>query len=300
MTLKAKRGKRITLKVNNKDDALNIRIKAQQKWIQFYPNLYNVERDYLLLYESGELIENLPGSSEKFSLQRYREEIDKDYKRITLYLCMKEDFLCQNEENDPVSQDKKIKLDGDLDFPLVEHWFSENIVDINEQEIPMAASEQENIMSIQQPSTSSVEKYMYCPICNQRFPIGEIQEHADVCSEKQVYKCLVLQPKPDLSSPSPEEADGDDAVMMIDVSREELAAVIKGFIKDLPQFDDIDDDQVLKIPVRRGFCFEDFRNYFDKKWNAKKKNMKYQLEFIGEAGVDTSGLSRDFYTGEKY
>jgi len=59
MTLKAKRGKRITLKVNNKDDALNIRIKAQQKWIQFYPNLYNVERDYLLLYESGELIENL-------------------------------------------------------------------------------------------------------------------------------------------------------------------------------------------------------------------------------------------------
>jgi len=59
----------------------------------------------------------------------------------------------------------------------------------------------------------------------------------------------------------------------------------------------INTDEVITIKIRRNFFFEDFRKHFNKKWNNKKKNCRYEILFLGESGVDTGGVSREFYSG---
>ena len=47
----------------------------------------------------------MPGTSESFVLHRYREELGKDYKRITLYLCCEIDLKISNRVDDIYSSD---------------------------------------------------------------------------------------------------------------------------------------------------------------------------------------------------
>ena len=56
-------------------------------------------------------------------------------------------------------------------------------------------------------------------------------------------------------------------------------------------------EENFKLKVRRGFAFNDFLKAFKKPWNVTKKNFKFTIEFIGESGIDTGGLSREFYSG---
>lgn len=60
-------------------------------------NRFNVisrsELSYSLLYQDKSEVKTLPGRDEKFTLQRYKEEIDKSYNRVTFYLCSTDDFL---------------------------------------------------------------------------------------------------------------------------------------------------------------------------------------------------------------
>ena len=52
-----------------------------------------------------------------------------------------------------------------------------------------------------------------------------------------------------------------------------------------------------KLNVRRNFSFVDFCNYFTKIWNKPKVDMMYRVHFVGDAGQDDGGLSREFYSG---
>jgi hypothetical protein len=46
------------------------------------------------LYEDGQQAVFIPGSDkEPFTLSRYHEELGKDFKRITLFICPNHDFL---------------------------------------------------------------------------------------------------------------------------------------------------------------------------------------------------------------
>ena len=56
-------------------------------------------------------------------------------------------------------------------------------------------------------------------------------------------------------------------------------------------------ENILQVNIRRGFCFQDFVKAFRKKWNCKKKSYQYKISFIGEAGVNNGGVSREFYAG---
>ena len=42
---------------------------------------------FTLLYPDRMEVKNLPGSTEAFTLNRYREELGKPYPRIMLYIC---------------------------------------------------------------------------------------------------------------------------------------------------------------------------------------------------------------------
>ena len=70
-----------------------LRNEAEEKWKNFHSNLYDESQSYHLLNEDGTKALFLPGSKkEVFTLSRYQEEIGKDLKRITLYLCSNYDF----------------------------------------------------------------------------------------------------------------------------------------------------------------------------------------------------------------
>ena len=56
-----------------------LREKAEEKWRSFHSNLYDDELSY------GQKALFLPGSSELFSLQRYQEEVGKDFNKITFF-----------------------------------------------------------------------------------------------------------------------------------------------------------------------------------------------------------------------
>ena len=66
--LKPKRGKRMQLRVSNMANAINILVKAEAKWGQYNKDLYDSDGDYKLLFESGEEVNELPGTSTDFVL----------------------------------------------------------------------------------------------------------------------------------------------------------------------------------------------------------------------------------------
>ena len=66
--LKPKRGKKVRLRCPSTASSLIIRLKAQERWKAFHSNLYDDDETYCLLYEDGQKVLFLPGSSELFSL----------------------------------------------------------------------------------------------------------------------------------------------------------------------------------------------------------------------------------------
>ena len=82
--LKPKRGKKVALRISNSAKSSLVRQKAEEKWKAYYRNLYEENQAYLLLYEDGQQVLFLPGTSELFTRKRYHEEIGKDYNKIHL------------------------------------------------------------------------------------------------------------------------------------------------------------------------------------------------------------------------
>lgn len=103
--LRPKRGKKLALKVLNTLTYPSLNKQAEEKWKCYHSNLYSEEEQYLLVCEDGKKAMFLPGTSEMFTLRRYKEETGKEYNRITLYLCSQSDYdkslgLCLSDEGD--------------------------------------------------------------------------------------------------------------------------------------------------------------------------------------------------------
>lgn len=91
--LKAKWGKRLPLTVLSSASCAEICEKACIKWKAFYKGFLKEGEEYLLLLEDGSHALFLPGhTKEFFTLRRYKEEVGRGYRRMTLYLCSREDF----------------------------------------------------------------------------------------------------------------------------------------------------------------------------------------------------------------
>ena len=68
--------------------------KGAEKIVKFDSDLslYGAT-SFALLYPDRTEVKCLPGGTEPFTLQRYKEELGKSYNRITLYLCKKTAIL---------------------------------------------------------------------------------------------------------------------------------------------------------------------------------------------------------------
>ena len=91
-------GKRLPIQVPKSASYARILSKGIEKWVAF-DRKFDGEEDYLVLYEDGSHALYLPGQEgEDFELEKYKNELGRDYKRITMYLCTTAEFE-MSEEN---------------------------------------------------------------------------------------------------------------------------------------------------------------------------------------------------------
>lgn len=90
--LKKCRGKTLPITTTTDASANQIKEKAVAKHTSHNKSLHD-GLEYVLLYPDSSKIVNIPGSNEPFVLEKYREEVGRQYKRITLFISTKSDFL---------------------------------------------------------------------------------------------------------------------------------------------------------------------------------------------------------------
>ena len=91
--LKVVRGATLPLKVYPFFSSEQLLKKGVEKMTKFNQDLMSARKGFTLVYPDQTEVKFLPGSTEEFTLQRYKEELGKAYGRITLYLCTTSDFL---------------------------------------------------------------------------------------------------------------------------------------------------------------------------------------------------------------
>ncbi len=68
-------------------------LKQKKKHAAFKRKFIDPEKQYVLLFNDFELVDNIPGTSQPFSLQKYKDMIGKKYNRISFYLCDADDYF---------------------------------------------------------------------------------------------------------------------------------------------------------------------------------------------------------------
>ena len=144
-------------------------------------------------------------------------------------------------------------------------------------------------------SVVNVGTKVFCQICNKRFFVTEIEEHADVCLTRKTQRNIIHITN---------HSDVEDSASYIDLNgndadksdtrdtKSQFLSKIKSVLKST-----IFTNGEAKLNIRRNFSFVDFCNYFTKLWNKPKLNMMYRVHFVGDVGQDDGGLSREFHSG---
>ena len=101
-------GKRLPIQVPKSAGYARIMSKGIEKW-QAFDRKFDPEEDYVLLYEDGSHALSLPGQEEDLQLEKYKTELGKDYKRITMYLCTTADFEMSEDNNTSKSEPSSSK-----------------------------------------------------------------------------------------------------------------------------------------------------------------------------------------------
>lgn len=149
---------------------------------------FNKEKEYVLLYQDETLVETLPGSSEPFTLEKYKQDIGKPYSKITLWLCSKLEFhsslVFEESTSDsdlpspgitPKRFDPEIvNIDGDEVNETLKQWNTSSNSSANNQDLKCSSS------------YLSVTQLPRCPSCFESFTFSEIEEHANRCLDQQI------------------------------------------------------------------------------------------------------------------
>ena len=122
-------GKRLPISICRNATYAQILQKGVEKWKVFDRN-FNSEEKYVLLYDDGSCAQFMPGSFKFFfELEKYKTELGKEFKKITLYLCTSSDLeSSQDSENvcddttdqDFSEEDISSLVHGDRHIPIDE------------------------------------------------------------------------------------------------------------------------------------------------------------------------------------
>ena len=309
------RGSRLPVKVQkgfNASQVLKEAITKHSNHDQFFCGL----EDYDLLYPDQKVVDYIPGTDDCFTVEKYKKELAKPYSKIDLYLCKVHDI---SEQSDAIEFDNNkftnSQISGIFDDNNTTGLITDFDAFLNNSSVysPLLDAEfstkkekgQQDLLPMDNCASSSTSNHtasarvtvhqVFCPICNKKFDTSVIEEHADAClaSKHNPFSITILDSEDD-EIPDNSHAEIEDSKEL--VTKTYITSTVRTLIQS-GAFE-INMENSLQLNIRRRFIFSDFTKYFCKKWNVRKKNCLYTISFIGESGLDTGGVSREFYSGD--
>lgn len=253
--LKPKRGKKVALRISTSAKSSLVRQKAEEKWKAYYRNLYEESQTYLLLYEDGQQVLFLPGTSELFSLKRYQEEIGKDYNRIHLYLCTTEDYNNTLDDGDE-SEDE---THSSSKYAKVENETALTKVGEQIQQDEQLARELEN------------------------------QFNQEVLQDQQITENLVVQER--IHSLVQQETAAEQSTSGLSTNETILTDHVS-VIKELSTR--VDNTGQFFMVVRRASSFTRRLNLWQRESKRTSPEKCLRVHFTGEDGIDSGAMSKEF------
>ena len=294
--LVVKRGVTLPLTVPATVTYEDLLAKAVEKHHRFNKGIIKHDRksSYYILYGDKSRATYLPGCNEPFTLKRYKEEIDKPYTRMTLYLCLSSDHFTSIWNDFDHDYDTEGSC-SDTNEEIADTFSEVQPINPEERRKNKGTKPQSSLLLVdksEQP-TLAIEPQQHltavdsqCPICFARFPIHEIEEHADNCSlwlmESEEPAELIESGRSDveeLNDPEP------------DVSQH------KTFLKEqILKCNESLSTELKRVTVQRRFIWEDFKS-------ARKSKIQplsnLKVVFAGEPCIDDGGPKREMFSGKE-
>ena len=261
-------GKRLPIQVTKSAGYARILSKGMEKWAAF-DRKFDPEEDYMLLFEDGSHAVYLPGQEEDFELEKYKTELGKDYKRITMYLCTTADFE-MSEDNDPTN--------SELSFSKP----------INVPEISSANDFKS--ASVFTPSRSSVDKNGTPPLsCDSPSTSGQESDHS--CSNIQSAEQQILEDS-QLAEMLQQWENTSERLQEITNCSTTVVTDPSQIVKILSE--KVDRMQEFFLVSRRCAPFSRTIALWQRQARKSPPTSVLKVHFNGEAGIDTGAMSQEF------
>ena len=139
MELKTVWGKRLPITVAKSATYNDVLSRSVAKWSAFDRN-FDASIEYVLLYEDGSYALFMPGGyKDFFDLEKYKNELGKEYKQITLFLCTKNDYdqfeapSSANETNDVIEVNDFMTCDSISEYSDANYLSANNLLNNNRE-----------------------------------------------------------------------------------------------------------------------------------------------------------------------
>lgn len=297
------RGKTLPIRVPPTANASQIKERAVRKHTNHDKALHEC-MEYVLLYPDGSVVDTLPGTSEPFKLQSYREEVGKNYNRVTLFIALQSDYqlaelaelssdILEGEQGDgSVSSDNDLDkspfttattIRKDADDTVNSAW----TIDLTEDQLSGQGA-----YSAASAAGAGGEPMAQCPTCFNEFPIRVIADHADSCCDMWVGEINDVHDSTDQPEmPIVDDQECSDNAKTVNDQDISLQDVIMALRNKLPA-----GGRRAKLRVRRKELWVDVKSAQDRGKLVPGQPLK--IDFIGEPAVDDGGPLREFFSGK--
>jgi hypothetical protein len=304
--LKRCRGKTLPIKVLPSAGWSEILEKAVRKHANHDKNILG-ELEHVLLNGDGNQITTLPGTEKEFVLREYKEEIGKNYNRLTLFIALGSAYAyaevsklkacCEDSESESDNgpndvNEKRIAIPAHAKYDRNSGDIKNGTDTLEKMLLPPPA----NSTSASVPSTSSQpqdvvedickEQLIECPTCLQYFSIDKIAEHADMCCD--IWVGAVINHENTSSEESNSPHASPQRMTITDDSKDVKDCILQIKAATLSQ-------KMVRLNVRRKYIWSDFKESRSNGKVSPTDNVK--IVFIGESAIDDGGPRREFFSG---
>jgi hypothetical protein len=309
--LKRCRGKTLPIRVSPGAGRSEILDKAVRKHANHDKNVVG-ELEHVLMNGDGNEITTLPGTEKEFVLREYKDEIGKNYNRITLFIALRSAYMyAEVSKLKMVCADSESESESDTDngardvkgkvavrsSPGSNKKSSGDTNILEQMPLPVSASNP----STSNPSTEShdqgqdvlevicKEQLIECPTCLQYFSIDKIAEHADMCCDIWVGSVInhAYTSSEESSSPhaSPRHVTPTQDITDVKESILQIKAATLS-------------DKVVRLNIRRTYMWSDFKE--SRSDGKVSPTDQVKIVFVGESAIDDGGPKREFFSGTLY
>ena len=304
--LKRCRGKTLPIKVLPSAGRHTILEKAVKKHANHDKNILG-KLEHVLLNSDGNEITTLPGTEKEFVLSEYKEDIGKNYNRITLFIALKSAHMYDVISKLKTSMESETESTDSVEDTIIPVSENTSIDSLTEPRASNPAKTEPSSSNTSRRgenskntgATTSRELHIECPTCFKYFSINDISEHADICCDIWVGDvsddetpentveatenssvCSSHEDFPPAECQQPVTV-GDDTKDVKDIILQLKAAIIS--------------PKLVRLNVRRKFIWSDFIESRSIGKVSPTDNVK--IVFIGECAIDDGGPRREFFSG---